>query len=298
MVCSMSEKTTRRKFLSTSAVGLVGALAGCAGSSNDNSTKTSLLTTSKTTTTSARTSTQTPTSTTQQTTTDTPSTTQEPTTTDDSRTHEHQTDDSSAGFSDETLKKAKKVGVQVQKSVVRLGGGTGWVLGDGYVVTNSHVVQHSDSIRIEAYDGQTGTAKRVGYHEDSRPDVALVKTDMTDLPGLPTKNRDDLEEGQPLITVRNPMSVGSWVISIGRYDSYDAGLEWLLSTVVTESGNSGGPLVTLDGNVVGCISGGTPNDNREKVNRSKKVFTEYPANRTLATAAPMRTIRKWVQEWK
>ena len=293
MVCSMSEKTTRRKFFSTSAVGLVGALAGCAGGSNDNSTKTSLLTTSKTTTTSARTSTQTSTSTT-----DTPSTTQEPTTTDDSRTHDHQTGDSSAGFSDETLKKAKKVGVQVQKSIVRLGRGTGWVLGDGYAVTNSHVVQHSDSIRIEAYDGQTGTAKRVGYHEDSRPDIALVKTDMTDLPGLSTKSRDDLEEGQPLITVGNPMSVGSWVISIGRYDSYDAGLDWLLSTVATESGNSGGPLVTLDGNVVGCISGGTPNDNRDRVNRSKKVFTEFPTNRTLATATPMGTIRKWVQEWK
>lgn len=321
----MSKKTTRRKFLYASVVSSIGAFSGCTGGSDDDSVSTTPSTKGRTTT-NTQTTTEMPTSTSRKTTTtDThstqttnPTTTQrqtktttttshstqtttpttQTTTTTDSAKHIHKTDESSAEFADTTLKKAQKVGIQVQKSVVRLGGGTGWVIGDGYVLTNSHVVQHSDTLKVETYDGRKGTAKRIGYHEDLAPDIALVKTDFTDLPKLPTKSRDVLEQGQPLITVGHPMSVGEWVISIGRHNGYEPGINWLLSTVVTESGNSGGPLVTLNGNVVGCIHGGTSNDNRKRVNRSKKVFTKFPANRKLTTATPMETILKWVRKWK
>jgi len=277
----MSEKTTRRRFLSISVPGALGLLAGCSEVSfrDEESTVTSrVVTRTEAATESGRASTE-----------------------DEDIRHDRQTD--SSNFSDETLTRARELGRTVQRSVVKLtngnAGGTGWVIEDGYILTNSHVTREFETMDIETFGERSGTATRVGYHEDMLPDIALMKTDMETPAPLPTKTNTEIAEGDPVLTVGHPGRVGDWVISLGRYETYNPGINWELSDIPTSQGNSGSPIVTLDGVVFGCISGTTTkNGSSNRVDRSEKVYTEFTEQESLATATPSKTIEKWVNEWK
>lgn len=205
-------------------------------------------------------------------------------------------------FSKTTRERARIIGIQVQESVVRIttddGGGTGWIIDAGYILTNSHIVQDTTSVAIETFDERTGTATRAGSHRDLFPDIALLKTDLDTPPPLP------MTTGMPshndvVFAVGHPITVGEWVISLGRYDRYNAHSNWLLATIPTGDGNSGSPLLTLDGDVVGCINGTTREVHTiAPMNRSQTVFTAYPKKVTVATATPARTIAKWMAKWQ
>ncbi|MFH5801577.1 trypsin-like peptidase domain-containing protein [Haladaptatus sp. CMAA 1911] len=205
-------------------------------------------------------------------------------------------------FSKPTRERARTLGTQAQESVVRIttddGGGTGWIIDDGYILTNSHIVQDTKSVAIETFDGQTGTATRVGYHQDLFPDIALLKTNFDTPPPL-SMSTVSLSHGDVVLAVGHPITVGEWAISLGRYDHYNAHSNWLLATIPTEDGNSGSPLLTLDGDVVGCINGTTRKTHTiERMNRSHTVYTAYPKKVTVATATPARTIAKWMKKWR
>jgi serine protease Do len=206
-------------------------------------------------------------------------------------------------FSRSVRERARTLGARVQRSVVRIttddGGGTGWLIDDGYILTNSHIVQHTTSVAIKTFDNRTGTATRVGYHRDLFPDIALLETDLdTPLP-LSMTTTATLSHGDIVLAVGHPITVGEWAISLGRYDRYNAHSNWLLATIPTGDGNSGSPLLTLDGNVVGCINGTTREAHTiERMNRSETVYTAYPKEVTVATATPARTIAKWMREWR
>lgn len=287
----MSKETTRRQFVSMAGLGAIGFLGGCSEGSfrNEGSAATSRATTrSATDAGSTRTRTT-------ETDTDTDSSD------DESVHHDHQAD--TTNFADETLTRARVLGQTVQRSVVKLtsggAGGTGWIIESGYILTNSHVTRDFETMDVETFDGRTGTATRVGYHEDMLPDIALMKTEMETPEPLPMKTETGVAKGDPVLTVGHPGRVGDWVISLGRYETYNQGINWELSDIPTSQGNSGSPILTLDGVVFGCISGTTTmNGGSSRVDRSEKVFTEFPARRNLATATPSKTIEKWVGEWK
>lgn len=206
-------------------------------------------------------------------------------------------------FSENVRNRAQRLGARVQKSVVRIttadGGGTGWVIDDGYILTNSHLVQETPSVGIETFRGRTGTATRVGFHRDLFPDIALLETDLETPPSLPMRTNTDLSTGDVVLAVGQPITVGDWVISLGRYDSYNARSNWLLATIPTGDGDSGSPLLTMDGNVVGCVNGTTRETHTiTRENRSETVYTAYPSKVTVATATPARTIAKWMARWR
>ena len=210
-----------------------------------------------------------------------------------------------SAFSEEIREKARRVGTQVQESVVKIsfdggkGGGTGWILDDGSVVTNSHIARRSRTFEVETFGGERGTAERVGYHQDMTPDVALLETDISGVPRLSQGSTDALEKGQPMVIVGHPGRVGEWVISLGPFYEYKEGVDWLLTDAPTAQGNSGSPLVTLEGDIVGCVSGGTFKNGRpETVSKSETVFEEFPDRQGVSTAIPIETIRKWVTEWE
>lgn len=197
----------------------------------------------------------------------------------------------------ESTAKAARAAV-VTLSGERGGGGTGWVIDAdrGRIVTNSHVVAESASLSVETFGGETGDAARVGYYEDLIPDVALVETDPDGLEELPLGDESDLERGDPLLTVGHPGSVGEWIMSIGRHESYEPGIDWLLSTVPTSQGNSGGPLLTVDGDVVGVVSGSTSGSN-EDYSKSETLYTELPSSEELTTSVPAATLVEPVDGW-
>ena len=176
-----------------------------------------------------------------------------------------------SSFDDETRRRARDVGVATREGVVylqlRTGDslyvGTGWVLDDEHVVTNGHVVERGRDLTCYTLDGDELSLERVGTSR--RPDVALLRTD-DDLPAaLPTGATADLDGGQPLVQVGHPGAVGNWIISLGRFSGrtglFGSG-DTLESTVPTARGNSGSPLVTLDGGVVGMTFASTTKTSR------------------------------------
>ncbi|WP_309138849.1 S1C family serine protease [Haloterrigena gelatinilytica] len=178
-------------------------------------------------------------------------------------------------------------------------GGTGWVLDaeKGHVVTNAHVAINDESFTIGTFDGKTGTATRVGYHREMRPDLALVQTDLDGLSEFSIGDESTLRAGDPLLTIGHPGRYGDWVMSIGRYDSYRSVSDWILSTVPTSQGNSGGPLFTPDGDVVGVISGTTRSGETEDYSKSNELYAEFPEIRELTTGNPVTTLMDSVNEW-
>lgn len=216
-------------------------------------------------------------------------------------------------FDEKTRQRAKQVGVQVREAVVVVGHatdvpgrrsqGTGWLYDDRVVVTNSHVVGQVDSPTVETFGGETREASLLGRVRDMRPDVAALELDgAVGADPLPRGSRADLADDQPLVQVGHPGMVGRWAIALGRFHTYDERFDWLLSTVPSEQGNSGSPLVTLDGRVVGLTSGTRPKprygpDNAYRGDDPPVFAGRYP-DADYSAHVPVGTVEEQVAGWR
>lgn len=169
------------------------------------------------------------------------------------------------GYADSEVTRAEQVAQTVMDSVLFLdtgrGTGTAWFIEPGHVITNSHNV--ADSQTGEAYDGDltgylpdgTSISLTLEAHVPSmRPDLAYLTTDYTEVAGLDLATSSTLQLGEPLVMVGHPGGVGEWVVSMGllveRHGGHD-GIYELRTTVPGRQGNSGSPVLTLDGDVIG-----------------------------------------------
>ena len=133
--------------------------------------------------------------------------------------------------------------------------GSGFVISpDGYIVTNNHVIEGADQIRVEFFAGGTLDARLVGT--DPTTDIALLKVESDeDLHHVPFGDSEAARVGDWVIAVGNPLgqgfSVSSGIISAkgralqGTYDDY------IQTDAAINRGNSGGPLFNMDGEVIG-----------------------------------------------
>jgi len=133
------------------------------------------------------------------------------------------------------------------------------VSGDGYLLTNHHVIDGADDIRVELTDGRTLTAKLVGSDQPS--DLALLKINASDLHPLALGNSDAVQVGDVVLAVGNPLGIGQTVTmgiisAKGRSTGVgDDGYEDFLQTdAPINHGNSGGALVNTKGELVGINS--------------------------------------------
>lgn len=138
-----------------------------------------------------------------------------------------------------------------------LGEGSGFFISaDGYVVTNYHVIEDADEIRIVTVDDEQIEATLVG--SDDKLDLALLKVEPQDepFPFLEWGDNDALRIGDWVMAIGNPRGLGGSVtagivsqksrdISRGPYDAY------IQTDAAINPGNSGGPLISMDGEVVG-----------------------------------------------
>ncbi len=138
--------------------------------------------------------------------------------------------------------------------------GTGFIIsGDGYVLTNHHVVDGADTVRIRLADRREFTAKVVGSDELS--DVALLKVAATGLPNLRIGDSKTLKSGQWVVAIGSPFgldhSVTAGIVSaVGRANPYadQRYVPFIQTDVAINRGNSGGPLLDTRGQVVGINS--------------------------------------------
>lgn len=149
-------------------------------------------------------------------------------------------------------------GGQQQQDRIQQGLGSGVVVSaDGFILTNNHVIEGSDEIRVSLADGRELTARIVGA--DPRTDVAIVKVDATDLKFATLADSDQLRVGDIVFAVGNPLAVGQTttmgiVSATGRSNLrlIDEGYENFIQTDASiNPGNSGGALVDAAGRVVG-----------------------------------------------
>ncbi|MDI3530389.1 MAG: serine protease DegQ [Candidatus Atribacteria bacterium] len=148
---------------------------------------------------------------------------------------------------------------QYERKVPVRGLGTGFVFrSDGYILTNNHVVEGADEIKVTFIDGKEFTGKVVGA--DPLTDLAVVKINASDLPVIPLGDSDKARVGEWVIAIGNPYGL-SHTVTVGvlsakgrPIQSGDSGREYenfLQTDAAINPGNSGGPLLNLKGEVIG-----------------------------------------------
>lgn len=137
----------------------------------------------------------------------------------------------------------------------RVSGGSGFIISaDGYILTNRHVIADADKIMVTLMDRRELEAKLIG--EDEATDVAVLKVEANNLPKLKIGSADQLEIGEWVMAIGSPLSfensVTKGIISAkGRRLPGQNYIPYLQSDVPINRGNSGGPLINMDGEVVG-----------------------------------------------
>jgi serine protease Do len=146
-----------------------------------------------------------------------------------------------------------------QKERREQGQGSGVIVTqDGYIVTNNHVVEGADEIKVLLGDKRTFKAKLVGT--DPKTDVAVLKIEASNLSPLPWGNSGQLEVGEMVLAVGSPFGLNQTVTmgiisAVGRANMGIVDYEDFIQTdAAINPGNSGGALVNLKGEVIGINS--------------------------------------------
>jgi Do/DeqQ family serine protease len=149
---------------------------------------------------------------------------------------------------------------QQPRGQIRRGLGSGVIVrGDGYVVTNHHVIDGAEEIQVELTDRRSFEAKLVG--SDPPSDLAVLKIESKDLPQLALGDSDRVRVGDIVLAVGNPLGVGQTVTAgiisaKGRQTGLSDGSfeDFLQTDAPINQGNSGGALVNSAGELIGINS--------------------------------------------
>ena len=144
-----------------------------------------------------------------------------------------------------------------QNTPRQYGQGSGVIVSkDGYILTNNHVVDEADEVKIALTDGREFTAKVVG--KDPKTDVAVLKIDGKglDLPFIEMTDSDKGEVGDIVLAIGNPFGLGQTVTMgmISATGRATLGLDYedfIQTDAAINPGNSGGALVDADGRLIG-----------------------------------------------
>lgn len=159
-------------------------------------------------------------------------------------------------FFGDMFKRQSPEGMQSQP---RVGTGSGVIINDkGYIVTNNHVIDNADEVEVTLYNNRSYKATVIGT--DPTTDLALLQINADNLKIMSLVNSDDVEVGEWVLAVGNPMGLNSTVTagivsakarSIQINTDKFAVESFIQTDAAINPGNSGGALVNLDGNLVG-----------------------------------------------
>ena len=131
---------------------------------------------------------------------------------------------------------------------------------DGYILTNYHVVQGADSVTVSTYDGTKYDAKIIGFDESN--DVAVLKIDAEGLTPVVIGNSDQLNVGDSVVAIGNPLGELTFSLTSGTVSALDRevtmssgiSMELIQTDCAINSGNSGGALFNMYGEGVGITN--------------------------------------------
>ena len=152
-----------------------------------------------------------------------------------------------------------------------LSSGTGFIItADGYIVTNQHVVKDASSVKVTLYDGTEYNASVIGG--DSDYDVAVLKISAEDLTPVVLGRSDTLNVGDTVLAIGNPLGELTFSMSQGIVSCCDRAINvdgtpfnMIQVDCSINSGNSGGPLMNLYGEVVGIVSAKYSSDSNTSI---------------------------------
>jgi serine protease Do len=136
--------------------------------------------------------------------------------------------------------------------------GSGFIIrADGLIVTNRHVIAGARTVQVKLADGREISAKVVGA--DAATDIALLSVSAGAVPALRLGSSENVSVGDAVIAIGNPFGLGQSVTAgivsaRGRTLEADPYIDFLQTDAAINAGNSGGPLLSTDGAVIGVTS--------------------------------------------
>jgi len=138
--------------------------------------------------------------------------------------------------------------------------GTGFFISaDGYVVTNYHVIEGGTEVTVTTHDDREYEAKIIGHEENN--DLALLKVEGENLPHVAIGSSSQLQVGDQVVAIGNVLSTFASSLTVGYVSGVDrvvdtdgVAMNMIQTDVAINSGNSGGPLFNMKGEVVGITT--------------------------------------------
>ena len=138
--------------------------------------------------------------------------------------------------------------------------GSGFIISeDGYILSNHHVIEGTTSITVTTHSGETYSAKVMG--SDDANDLALLKVEATGLKYAALGSSNDLIVGDQVVAIGHPLGSESATLTVGYISAKDQSvatdgsiLNMLQTDAAINSGNSGGPLFNMKGEVIGITT--------------------------------------------
>ena len=126
--------------------------------------------------------------------------------------------------------------------------------GQGYVLTNNHVIAQAADIQVLLYDGRIAKATLVGADEET--DLAVLKIDASNLPVIQMASKQDLRAGDVVLAIGNPLGLGQTVTmgivsAVSRQLNSSSAADFIQTDAAINLGNSGGALINTEGQLIG-----------------------------------------------
>ena len=126
--------------------------------------------------------------------------------------------------------------------------------GQGYVLTNNHVIAHATDIQVLLYDGRIAKATLVGADEET--DLAVLKIDASNLPVIHLADEQQLRAGDVVLAIGNPLGLNQTVTmgiisAVGRQLNNASAEDFIQTDAAINLGNSGGALINTSGELIG-----------------------------------------------
>ena len=147
-----------------------------------------------------------------------------------------------------------------QKSTINRSLGSGVIVStNGYILTNYHVIKNADRIEVMLLDGRQQLARIIG--KDEPTDIAVLKIDLDNLKPISFADPNSVQVGNIVLAIGNPYGIGQTVSqgivsATGRYgldiNTYE---KYIQTDAAINSGNSGGALINVKGDLIGINSG-------------------------------------------